>query len=438
MAEPQLDPVEPLSSAGEAADDTAPEGGRPRAALAAGEALERLRGGQALENVRVENLRFKGDFPQGVRLKNCHLVRPNFDGATFGGKAVFQHCTLERPHFHRENVFAQDFVLSHATVVGAQVARVTVRGVFNCEGLRTRGSFDVFRARFEGPVRFWDAEFAGWVNFKHCEFAADGDFRSLRAQQGFVVRQCKFAGTVLFRGAAVALKLDLTGSRFEGLLDLSRAKLNDYVYLEEIEQGDRQRFAFANTLGERVLVRPHQLHDRMASELAGDHAGAMHEYAFLKQAYGALHRYEMEDWAFYRFKVNQRRACPRSWLRPWTKLAQACDWLFLDLGCGYCTSPSRAVRSALLIMLAFGLVYMAGVEQLNTEQAKLPFAEPVDSPANRVMVGLLTSVSVFTSGIGGIREMARGWMNVPLLVESLLGTLLWGLFIVAFSRKVIR
>jgi hypothetical protein len=29
-------------------------------------------------------------------------------------------------------------------------------------------------------------------------------------------------------------------------------------------------------------------------------------------------------------------------------------------------------------------------------------------------------------------------MNVFLIVESLLGTLLWGLFIVAFSRKVIR
>jgi hypothetical protein len=29
-------------------------------------------------------------------------------------------------------------------------------------------------------------------------------------------------------------------------------------------------------------------------------------------------------------------------------------------------------------------------------------------------------------------------MNVPLIVEALLGTILWGLFIVAFSRKVIR
>jgi len=45
---------------------------------------------------------------------------------------------------------------------------------------------------------------------------------------------------------------------------------------------------------------------------------------------------------------------------------------------------------------------------------------------------------VFTSGLSGIGDIAHGWMNVPLMIESLLGTLLWGLFIVAFSRKVIR
>ena len=54
------------------------------------------------------------------------------------------------------------------------------------------------------------------------------------------------------------------------------------------------------------------------------------------------------------------------------------------------------------------------------------------------MIGLLTSVSVFTSGFGSLRDAAQGWMNMPLIAESLLGTLLWGLFIVAFSRKVIR
>ena len=42
------------------------------------------------------------------------------------------------------------------------------------------------------------------------------------------------------------------------------------------------------------------------------------------------------------------------------------------------------------------------------------------------------------SGEGSLRDAAQGWMNIPMIVESLLGTLIWGLFIVAFSRKVIR
>jgi len=42
---------------------------------------------------------------------------------------------------------------------------------------------------------------------------------------------------------------------------------------------------------------------------------------------------------------------------------------------------------------------------------------------------------VFTSGLSGIRDAAKGWMNIPLIVEAFLGTLLWGLFIVAFSRR---
>jgi hypothetical protein len=56
-----------------------------------------------------------------------------------------------------------------------------------------------------------------------------------------------------------------------------------------------------------------------------------------------------------------------------------------------------------------------------------------------MMIGLTTSVAAFTSGYGDLRDVARGgFMNVFLMAESLLGTLLWGLFIVAFGRKVIR
>src|SRR5262249_12101836 len=157
-------------------------------------------------------------------------------------------------------------------------------------------------------------------DFKSCEFTAEVDFRSLHAEEGFVLTRNHFAGDVLFRGALIAKKFEATGSRFEGLLDLSKAKLHDYVYLESIEQDPAQRFAFANALGERILIKTEQLEGRLASECKGDYAGAMHEYAFLKRAFSSLHRHDQEDWAYYRFKVNQRRSANRSWLRPWTKL----------------------------------------------------------------------------------------------------------------------
>ncbi len=88
-------------------------------------------------------------------------------------------------------------------------------------------------------------------------------------------------------------------------------------------------------------------------------------------------------------------------------------------------------------MLLFGLIYVVGAEALYIEKPPFP-DRGLDYLPNRLLIGFLTSVSVFTSGFGSLRDTAQGWMNLPLIVESLLGTFLWGLFIVAFSRKVIR
>ena len=77
-----------------------------------------------------------------------------------------------------------------------------------------------------------------------------------------------------------------------------------------------------------------------------------------------------------------------------------------------------------------------GIGWLHVDQT--PFEGGKWSVGNRLMIGVTTSVAAFTSGFGDLRDAGQGWMNVPLIVESLLGTLLWGLFIVAFGRKVIR
>ncbi|MGL5094216.1 MAG: hypothetical protein ACRDD1_01415, partial [Planctomycetia bacterium] len=276
------------------------------------------------------------------------------------------------------------------------------------------------------------------AKFLDCEFADVADFRSLHCDSGVDVQRCRFLGDFLGRGATVSKKLDLTGSRFEGMLDLSKAKLHDFAYLEQIETGPKFEFACRNAVADRLLIRSEQLEGRMRNECKKDARAAMEEYGLLKRNFESLHRYGDEDWAFYRFKINQRRAAPRSWKRPWTKLAQFADWLLLDVGCGYGTNPLRAVRAAFVIIVFFAVVYSIGYGHFTVGNPPVE-GLPADAWPNRLLFSTLTSISVFTSGFtSGQLATASGWVLAPLAVEALLGTLLWGLFIVAFSRKVIR
>jgi hypothetical protein len=436
-ATPTLEPVPSPEAGLRLPDDESDVPPTPAQTVSRAEALERLRRGLPLCHVRIERLVFSGEFPKPVRLERVVLVRPFFEQACFLDEVTMTHCTLDRMRFGHPTTFTKGWNLKGSTLVHSCIRAVTVAGPLRCDNIQTRGRLLVDAAHFEAPVRFWEARFNGWVEFKDVHFDECADFRSLHANEGFVLVGCQFHKDFLFRGATVCKKWEADRSRFDGLLDLSKSKLHDFVYLENIEQGPEQRFAFQNALAERLLVRTDQLDGRLASERAGDHVQAMSEYGLLKRVFEGLHRYEQEDWAFSRFKVNQRRCRAHSWRRPWSELARFFDWLLLDHGCGYGTNPMRAVAAALVMMLSFAIIYMIGIERLHVDHA--PFEGPATSLPNRLMIGLTTSVAAFTSGFGDLRDVARGGiMNVFLIVESLFGTLLWGLFIVAFSRKVIR
>jgi hypothetical protein len=404
--------------------------------MPASEALERLKRGEVVRDARIVDLRFKGEFPLPVRFERVELIQPKFERAVFQTDVVFDRCKIVKPTSGKGCVFAKGLDLRGSNLVKGLFRNLTIQGPWRCDGLRTFGHFQVIKGTFGDSVRFWDAQLNGWAEFHHCTFAGEADFRSLHAGEGFKLVDCKFAKDALFRGASFTKRWDAGSSHFAGLLDLSKAKLHDFAYLEGITVGEGHTIAFHNALAERILIRTEQVEGRLASEKAGEYQKAMEEYGLLKRVFEGLHRYEQEDWAFYRFKINQRRSRPRSWKKPWSKLAEALDWLFLDLGCGYGTNPFRAVTMSGVLILIFALIYMVDVTALPIE--KNPFQSPMTDPLNRVMLGLMTSVSVFTSGFGSMRDAAQGWMNLPLIVESLLGTLIWGLFIVAFSRKVIR
>lgn len=407
-----------------------------RTLITADEALERLRNGQPVENAKIDRLQFRGEFAHPVRLKNCLLIRPNFHKVTFHGEVAIVGSSIDRPTFRGPAVFEHGLALANSTLNYASIQDVDIHGVFNAGDMVVRGPLRMIRCHFFNQARFWGTKASDWVDFKDCVFDAEADFRSMHCDEGLIFKECQFQANFLLRGTTVHKKLELNSSRFEGVIDLSKAKLHDFVYLEEIIAGTKQRWAFHNTVAERILIQPEQIVDRLESELQGQYTTAMQEYGLLKQSYQNLHRFDQEDWAFYRFKVSQRRGVGRSWSRPWTKFNQFCNWLLLDLGCGYGTNPRRAVVTALVIIGFFAAIYMSEVNLLRVD--KPPFDMPKEAWQNRVMIGMTVSVTVFTSGLSSIRDLAQGWMNIPLLIESLLGTLLWGLFVVAFSRKVIR
>lgn len=398
--------------------------------------LDLIRAGKEVSNARIKKLKLRGAFDLPVKFHNCTLIQPEIDRASFTGPVAFTFCSIDRLTVSHEATFASGLDFAHSVLNKATLSKMTVSGLFNTGYVEFRNRLAFTDNTFEGKVSFWEAKVQCWIDIKTSEFKDEADFRSVHCGQGFVLSNCTFHGDFLFRGSSVPKKFSADSSRFEKLLDLSKAKLPDFCYLEGVESGPAMRFAFLNAVAERILVKPEQLVGRLASEQEERHTDAMHEYATLKKSYQNLHRYDHEDWAFYRFKVNQRRAKPTSWFQPFGKLRRLCDWLFLDVGCGYGTHPGRAVRMALLIIVGFAVLYACNVESFYAE--KPPFDGEKTELGNRLMIGLVNSVSVFTSGMGGIREIAKGWINVAVMVESIMGTLLFGLFIVAFSRKVIR
>jgi hypothetical protein len=371
-----------------------------------------------------------------LTIRNAAFQRLEISGCTFKKEVTFVGSTLNRPMI-ADSQFEGALKFRSCELKDMQFRKNAVRGRFDWANSTTKGRHDVAKCTFGGVVSAWETRFTGWGNFTHCTFEDDGDFRSFHAEQGVSITRCVFKKDALFRGAAVAKKFDLSESVFHGVLDLSKAKLQDFAYLQDIRLEPSAKLAFVNAVAERILIRPNQIEGRLKSETAGDYETAMQEYGLLKACYQKLYRFDEEDWAFYNFKVCQRRKKPIAG-RPWSAAGRFLDWLLLDRGCGYGTKPFRAVWAAAIIIVAFAAIYAVGIHNFDVERP--PIADqPIGYWLNRVLFSTTTAVAVFTSGFGGDQlTQAHGWVLVPLMAEAVLGTFLWGLFIVAFSRKVIR
>ena len=405
--------------------------------LTSEEVLNQIRAGHAVERCFVKKLTLSGAFDRQVSFKEVYIEHLHINQASFANHLSFQGCRIRRSHVS-ESTFSGSLAWKYSHLHFFHFDQNVCESGFNASSLHTLSKYILSNSTFHGRVRFWEAHLGDWVTFESCMFHDRVDLRSTHFEAGFTAPQCTFQQSFLFRGAHLAMKWEATGSRFNNLVDFSKAKLNDFVYLEDIEAGPDLRWAFWNTVSERITIHPRQVEGRLLSEEEGRYEEAMREYGVLKRSFEAGNLYTRDDWAFYRFKVNERRARRASWSKPWSKIFELIDWLFLDWGCGYGTHPGRAIRTALVLIVVFALIFTLGSQYLHPPE-NLPFPNyAADSLLNRACISLFVSLAAFTSGFGDLRGVAVGWLNIPIMIEALLGTLMWGLFIVAFGRKVIR
>jgi hypothetical protein len=398
-------------------------------------AVGRLRHGDALRSVSVDVLELRGQFTKPVRVTGSDIGRLVL-AASFEAGVSFQGSSIRELRATSEARFAGGLSLRDARAGEIHVAETTVSGPVDLTRLRVARETSLEGVAVDGRLRGWDAEFGSWVNIQRCTFTGLVDLRAIRAAEGVRLVDSHFGDDLWLRGAAVQYRLDFSRSSFAGHVDLSRAKLFDFVYFEGIRQGPKQQFSFANVVAQRVAVDPLQLAGRLRSEQLGDHASAAAEYGLLRANYQALHRFDDEDWAYRNYKRNRRRMYRPSWREPIGLVSKFVDWLVLDHGIAYATSPGRAVQAALLLIGGFALVYATA----NPDLSPLRIAPPAEAGwIDRLGFGLLVSGSLFTGGLSlDLLGNATGWVRAAMVVEALLGLLLWGLFIVSFSRKIIR
>ena len=106
-------PEEPstLEDAPESPEEELGLSGRPMRTLSAAEALEKLRRGETIQNVRIDRLVLKGEFPRPVRLIHVVLVRPTLERARFLDEVELGSCTIERLRTAGRSTFAKGWDL---------------------------------------------------------------------------------------------------------------------------------------------------------------------------------------------------------------------------------------------------------------------------------------------------------------------------------------
>ena len=420
------------------------------AKLSQEEAKEKIKAGEKIENVYIERISLsKFELTQPVEITGCKIDTIDFNKSQFKKDFILRQCEVGTLVL-AEAIFHGKCNLKKTKVGRGKLQRIQFKGAVNAESsCLIHTSF--YESVFEQTVNFGYASFIGDATFQGTEFRKnskwnsvkiDGagtyigtwwgekaDFRQVNVSNDLNFSGSTFESDLLLIGAVIGLNLNLDNCTFHAKTDLSNIMSGRNISILNVNLADTQSFRFANTTTPGLNIEGTTMEGHIYPENAGEYARAAKEYAFLRTTFQKMNRFDEEDWAYYQFKRMQRKGTPLG-LNPLNWIKRILEYLFLDIGCGYGTKPFRTLGVVAALVFTFGVCYSAlgsvGNADFGISNPKL----------HNFLNAMNTSLIAFSGGYGDLQ--ISGISRLLAMMEYMIGVIFMGLFVVSFSRKIIR
>lgn len=449
-------------------------------ALSSDEAEHLLRLGQPLRQKRIdgdivigqEDLKnpFEFDLAGGRKAVLAGLPRPTFrripakyrieiEGCFITGKVIFAGLWLQDSVSISTTTFQSEVDFHFSQFDQAAVfhrCRFQARAKFADAVFKGRAHFD--STRFDDLTDFYHATFHDGVSFGNAIFQSQSNFSQSTFESHHLLqpcldfRNCICHEAAFFAGTKCLAIADFSGAQFRrraDFLDTTFRYINltntEFQWLDlKWEQIANDKLLFGDVVLEGVDLSQPSIQNREFDELFKRREDAPlndkhRQYDILKAIFEKQGDPTSADGCFYEWKQVERRKSPLGW-NPEDWIVKGFHYLNW-LSCGYGVKPIRALLFSLVLIVMFAVAYAAidtstGVHWNHAGGVSLLMKNPADL-STALMENLGFSFRSFMN-FGPIGDK-RAWAVQALsLVESLLGWLTLFLFIITYTRFMLR
>ena len=425
---------------------------------------------------RVKQERISGRLSR----EHCQAKTLDLTGCSFGAANYSETVPLavkfNTGRFHKEVNFAKATFLGAVDFIDAQFlasvkfveTHFTADAIFISAKFAAEVSF--FEAKFSGRAYFFEVTFGVDVSFMSVNFAGEAVFSDSNFSGRADFYSCKFANATLFRRASFAKELSFRSSKFSEVLDFHTAHCSDVAFYQ-CQFIEAVYFRSASCKDLRIdSCRLEKVFDNRDSNLKGlsvegiSGSGEFHldpeqlmvsnrkgrllgedslaslpkakrrevltrlsrQYQYLQDNFSRITAPdEIEDFCAYMHLEYKRRAKPHWFLR-------ACDWFFYKWMAGYGVRLRQVFANGAIIIILFAFIWWwAGAHDCVVDGNNQPLS---DWGFGRAFY--FSMITFTTIGYGDLHP--EHWARYLAGVEGLLGVISVSLFVVLYSRKIIR